>query len=106
MARRSAASSGEIDMCLLMAGPPIGRRRYRLRPKNSSSLQDGPARTDSSPLFENGLGLEKGLDPVLTVFAADAGKFEAAPRCLRIVGHRVDHDPACPQLRSHAACAL
>ena len=26
------------------------------------------------------------------VFAADAGVFESSPRCLRIIGHTVDHD--------------
>jgi hypothetical protein len=53
--------------------------------------------------LKDGAGFEKRLDPRLAVFSADAGVFEWTPRRLRIVRHAVDHDPAGPQLRGHAA---
>ena len=56
--------------------------------------------------LKDGAGFEKRLDPVPAVFAADAGVFESAPGCLRIVRHAVDHDATGPYLRGHAAGAL
>ena len=43
-------------------------------------------------------GFEKRLDPVFAIFAAEAGVFESAPGCLRIIRHAVDHDPPSPNL--------
>jgi multidrug efflux pump subunit AcrB len=43
-------------------------------------------------LLENGLRLEKGLNAIGSIFAAEAGIFEPAPGRLRVIGHVVDHD--------------
>src|SRR5580693_5919109 len=56
--------------------------------------------------LQNGAGFDERLDPVLAVFPADAGVFEAAPGCLRIVRHAVDDDAAGSQLGGDAAGAL
>ena len=48
--------------------------------------------------LEYGAGFEKRLDPVLAIFTAEAGVFESAPGCLRIIRHAVDHDPPGPNL--------
>ena len=53
--------------------------------------------------LQDGTGFDERLDPVSTVFAADAGVLEPAPGCLWIVRHAVDHDAAGPQLRVVAA---
>jgi hypothetical protein len=45
-----------------------------------------------------GAGFKKRLDPVLAIFTAEAGVFESAPGCLRIIRHAVDHDPPGPNL--------
>src|SRR5580704_19643165 len=52
------------------------------------------------------LWLKKCFNPVFAIFAAYAGIFESAPRCLRIVRHVVDHYAAGPQLRGNTTCAL
>src|SRR6476469_9762218 len=79
MARRSAAFSGEMATCLLIGCSSQASRMARVS-RNASI-------------------------PVLAILAADAGIFESSPRRLRIVRHAVDHDPAGPQVRGHAACA-
>src|ERR1700722_1045827 len=76
IARRSAASSGEMATCLLI------------------SVFSG---------LEDGAGFEKRLEPVPAIFSAYAGVFESTPGRLWIVRHAVDHDAARPQLRGHAA---
>src|SRR5580704_5129061 len=89
IARRSAASSGEMLACLAMDCVlwfEAARRGWRL--------------------FEDSAGFEKRLDPVSAIFTADARVFETSPGCLRIIGHIVDHHAPGPNLRSHAASAL
>src|ERR1700747_3139752 len=86
MASRSAASFGEMLTCLLM---------------NSSSYFIQQER-----LLKNRFWLEKRLNAVLAIFAADAGVFKSAPRRIWIVRHVVDHDATGPQLRGHTTCAL
>src|ERR1700733_11724455 len=57
-------------------------------------------------LLKDRLWLKEGLNPIFAIFAADAGVFESAPRCLRIVRHVIDHHAAGPQLRRYATYAL
>ena len=42
--------------------------------------------------LKDGPGFKKGLDPVSSIFTAEAGVFESSPGCLWIIGHAVDHD--------------
>jgi hypothetical protein len=56
--------------------------------------------------LKDGLWLEKRLNAILAIFAANAGVFESAPGRLRIVRHVIDHDAAGPQLRGNTTCAL
>src|SRR4029077_6369456 len=57
-------------------------------------------------LFENCPCLQKCLDTIPAIFAADAGVFESAPGCLRIVRHAVNYNATGSQLRGNAACSL
>src|SRR5712691_3701045 len=86
MASRSAASFGEMLTFLLM---------------NSSSYLIQQER-----LLKNRFRLKKRLDSVFAIFAADAGVLKSAPRCLRIVGHGIDHDATGSQMGGHAPCAI
>src|SRR5258707_10793859 len=78
MASRSAASFGEMLTCLLM---------------NWSSYLIQQER-----LLKNRFWLEKRLNSVFAIFAADAGVLKSAPGCLGIVGHGIDHDATGSQL--------
>src|SRR5689334_6012975 len=80
MASLSAASSGVMATCWLMRASKIRLSR--------GCVEDGPR-------------FQEGLDPVGAVFAANPRVFEAAPGCLGIVRHAIDHDPAGPHLRGH-----
>src|ERR1700719_2851993 len=64
------------------------------------------AQESASLRLKYGAGFKKRLNPVLAVFTAEAGIFESAPRCLRIVRHGVDHDSPSPNLRGDTARAL
>src|ERR1700752_5098069 len=86
MASRSAASLGEMLICLLM---------------NSSSYLIQQER-----LLKNRFWLKKRLNSVFAIFAADTGVLKSAPGCLGIVGHGIDHAAAGSQLRGHAPCAI
>jgi hypothetical protein len=48
--------------------------------------------------LKDGPGFKKGLDPVSSIFTADAGVFESSPGCLWIIGHAVDYDAPGPYL--------
>src|SRR5579859_6241662 len=66
----------------------------------------GSVGIQSVRLFENCLWFEECLNPVLTVFAANAGVLETTPWGLRVIGHVIDHDPSRSNLRGHAARTL
>src|SRR5579862_966125 len=90
IARRSAASSGEMPACLAMTWCPL--------------VLDLPGK--KWRLSEDSSGFEKRLDSEAAVFTADARVFEASPGCLRIIGHIVDHHAPSSNLRGHAMRAL
>src|ERR1700735_513230 len=89
IARRSAASSGEMPACFATIWCPLFE----------VSCQE-------LRLPENRPRFEKRLDPVFAIFTADAGVFETSPGRLRIIGHIVDHHAPGPNLRSHAPSTL
>src|SRR6201984_1178779 len=86
MANRSAASFGEMLVCLVM---------------NSSSYLIQRER-----LLKNRFWLKKRLNSVFAIFAADAGVLKSAPGCLGIVGHGIDHDATGSQRRGHAPWSI
>src|ERR1700745_460771 len=89
MARRSAASSGEMATCLLIC---------QLSCSTHSEHQEGSS--------ENCLRFEKRFDTVGAKFTAYAGILEFAERRLLIVKHAVDRDATGLDLRRHPASAL
>src|SRR5260370_41316906 len=86
MARRSAASSGEMARRLLICQLSC----------STHSEQQGR-------LFENCLRFEKRFDTVGAKFTANAGILESAKRRLLIVKHAVDRDATGLDLRRHPA---
>src|SRR5258708_37822985 len=88
IARRSAASLGEMVTCLLMGWCPC-------------LIRSGTA----AQSLEDGARFEKRLDPERAEFAADAGMLESAPRSLLIIKHAVDRYTAGKDLRGDAARA-
>src|ERR1700746_158032 len=89
MARRSAASSGEMATCLLIC---------QLSCSTHSELQER--------LFENCLRFEKRFDTVGAKFTTNARLLEYAKWRLLIVKHAVDRDATGLDLRRHPAGAL
>src|SRR5260370_20549642 len=89
MARRSAASSGEMARRLLICQLSC----------STHSEQQGQ-------LFENCLWFEKRFDTVGAKFTTNAGILESAKRRLLIVKHAVDRDATGLRLRRHPPGAL
>src|SRR5580704_1271198 len=90
MARRSAASSGEMLTCLPISWSPWFK--VPLCSAGQRSFEDCPC-------------FEKRLDSVSAIFTANTRVFESSPGCLRIISHIVDHDATRPYLRSHSTRA-